>query len=903
MKLRLPTLAAAFAVAALFAGCGERPEPMARRLIDDLELDPSAVESARRPVFSWDFETAADLEPWTLSNLDGDAEPTDRGLAFFSTTADPHLWRPAGFDAASVDTIRIRIAAAAGFRAGEGPGGEATPSPGPPGKVQLFWAGPMQQFSESRQVAVEQPTRSLDDGSLVYELPVALDPSWSGRIERLRVDPTNRYRMAIVLTRVEGLPPEAEGVAVRRVEIDSEQRPAVRAEPGVPLRVEVEVPAGAVLRFGYGLSGEPPAEGPPVELRVTATASDPPAAALTLFETAWPEGRDAAWRQARVDLGDFAGRRLVLRFESSAPAGIDALPVIANPEVYVAGARRRQPNVLLISLDTLRADRLSLYGYRHRTSPAIDAWAREQGVTFEKTVAPSPWTLPSHVSMFTGLDALAHGVNHLSTSMSPDLPSLTGLLRRAGYHTAAITGSGFVGPGFGIEHHFDRFRWWPHEAGGADEIDTHIETVLEWLEELSDRPFFLFFHTYEVHSPYLRRRPHFKAFGGRRQDLGTEPLSASSTTAPEIEGFKHRSQLYWAGKPASVEPAALSALYDAGIAHADAVVGRLLKRLRRLDLAADTIVVLTSDHGESLGEHGLYGHNNLYDDNLLVPLVISYPRRLPAAGRVERQVRLIDLMPTVLDLAGVETPPGLDGESLVPLATGDQPGDETPPAWAYAGFPNFGLAVRRDNALKYIFNDALWPAVCAGDELYQLDRDAAELDDKAEVSEHAGALRRQLQGHLRRHAAGLILEIANRGAEPFDLDLSGGKLLSWTVKWLAGACPRAQRLEDTVRITVAPDESTTLVWQRALRQRLTLTARIAAAGGSERRESVTLDDPRSLTGGRTLHDDGRRWQWVEGRVREPWTGVRVWWRPSRGAAATTESPEMLEQLEALGYLQ
>ncbi len=691
--------------------------------------------------------------------------------------------------------------------------------------------------------------------------------------------------------------------SVGRLEIDSEQRRAARVAPDAPLHFEIEVSEGTVLRFGYGLSGKPTDAGrqPPVELRVTVTAGETHAAG-PMFEAALP-GREIGWRQARLDLDDFAGRRIGLRFESSVPAGVDAVPVIAHPELLIAGDRDRRPNVLLISIDTLRADHLSLYGYRHPTSPAIDAWAQEQGVTFERTVAPSPWTLPSHVSIFTGLDALTHGVNYLSTSMSPDLPNLTGLLHDAGYHTAAITGGGFVNPGYGIERDFDRFRWWPGRAGDAGEIEAHAERALEWLEELSDRPFFLFFHTYEVHSPYLRREPHFTAFGGRRQDLGTGELSVSAKLAPEAEGFKHQQRLFRGEKPAtSIEPAPLTALYDAGVAHADAVVGRLLERLARLGLADDTIVVLTSDHGESLGERGRVGHGNLYDDNLLVPLVISYPRRL-AARRVERQVRLIDLMPTVLDLAGVETPPGLDGESLLALATGGDLGGEAPPAWSYSGWTNFGLAVRRDNALKYIFNDAPWPAVCADDELYELDRDPAELEDRAEVSEHAAALRRQLEGYLKRSASGLILQIVNDGDEPFELEIGGARHLPWTVKWLAGACPEVTRQEAVARFKVAPDSSTTLVWQRVLTQQLAMAARIVSARDSEPRKLVTLEDPRSLAGGRTLHHDGRQWRWVEGRVREPWTGVHVRWRPPRGAAATTESPQVLEQLEALGYVK
>ena len=907
MTVKHPILAATLCAVTLFAGCGERREgTTALRLIDAFESDRSAVDASRQVVFDWDFQTAADLEPWTLEKVDGKAEPTERGLAMFSTKADPHLWRRASFDAASVGAIRVHLVTALRYPAGGTPDGDSTPTAGDPGKVQLFWAGAGQGFSEARQVALEAPTRKLEGGSLVYQLPLALDPMWTGKIHRLRVDPTNRNRMEIVLGRIEGLRhPIQEHPAPRAVELDSEQRRALPVQPDAPLEIEIDVPAGAILRFGYGLSGDPPKSGESrTELRMSAAAEG--TSARNLFTATFPgDGEARGWRTARIDLGGFAGRRLRLRFESSVPVGVSALPAIANPEIYTAGSSRRRPNVLLISLDTLRADHLSLYGYAHETSPKIDAWAREQAVTFERAVAPSPWTLPSHVSMFTGLDALTHGVNYLSTSMSPELPSLTGLLHDAGYHTAAVTGGGFVSPGYGLERGFDRFRWWSRGAGDAGELDAHVETALEWLEELSDRPFFLFFHTYEVHSPFHRREPFFTAFGGHPENLAANSLSARADSLAEAQGFKHRHRLFWDGdEPATaVESATLAALYDAGVAYVDAAVGRLLEGLRRLDLEADTLVVLTSDHGESLGEHGQISHGNLYDDNLLVPLVISYPRQFPDARRVERQVRLIDLVPTVLDVAGVEAPPDLDGVSLLPLMTAEDGAVEIPPAWSYGGWPNYGLALRRDNH-KYIFNDAPWPALCGDDELYELENDPAELDDLADASEHAGRLRRQLEGYLRRHATGLILEVANRGAEPIVFDLTGGKFLPWSVKWLAGACPGVKRLAAGIQVTAEPGESTTLVWQRALSQRLTVTAQVgAAADHAERRESVTLDDPRALTEGRTLHHDDGQWQWVEGRVREPWTGVRIWWSEPRGAAATTESPEVLEQLETLGYLK
>ena len=173
-------------------------------------------------------------------------------------------------------------------------------------------------------------------------------------------------------------------------------------------------------------------------------------------------------------------------------------------------------------MDDLRADHLSLYGYRKVTSPNIDSWAGHHGVTFSNVVAASPWTLPSHVSLLSGLDALSHGVNFPQDAAGKDVLFLAEALREAGYRTGAVTGGGFLRPEYGFHQGFDRFRWWPGEIGHPDELDDGLDTALRWIETWADGPFFLFFHTYEVHSPFHRREPHFERLGGRLQELKGE---------------------------------------------------------------------------------------------------------------------------------------------------------------------------------------------------------------------------------------------------------------------------------------------------------------------------------------------------------------------------------------------
>ena len=323
-----------------------------------------------------------------------------------------------------------------------------------------------------------------------------------------------------------------------------------------------------------------------------------------------------------------------LVFETRAEGRIDrgrTLAAWAHPEVWRPASKPSPPNVIFVSLDTLRADRLSLYGNPRPTSPQLDRWARAHGVVFEKAVAPSPWTLPSHASMFTGLDALRHGVNH-GYPVPPSLKVMADLFRRAGYATAAVTGGAYVSAEYGFDRGFDSF--YAHRGWGDDEeMQAGVDRALAWLQHRDGQPFLLFLHTYAIHAPYRARQPYFTNL------TGTAPPSAlylpESVPPAHEDGFQVRLRLVKQGRP--MEPsdlAVLSGLYDSSIAYADAQLGRLFSALEARGLDRRTIVVVTSDHGEALGERGLASHAYLYDFNLLVPLVVAAPDGRGAGRRV-----------------------------------------------------------------------------------------------------------------------------------------------------------------------------------------------------------------------------------------------------------------------------
>ncbi len=337
--------------------------------------------------------------------------------------------------------------------------------------------------------------------------------------------------------------------------------------------------------------------------------------------------------------------------------------------------RRELPDVLLISLDTLRADRISCYGYERETTPVLDRLAAE-GVRFRAAHAPASNTKPSHMSVFTGLDPRAHGIQpHVAAeglsirTLSPDFPTLAEVLSSAGYRTASFSDGGALPRKVGFERGVDHF------VAAQEPPDVKLARIEEWLaEQEPGRPVFTLYHTYSIHSPYVAPAE----FYGRWSDPAYDgPLRAASDAWRAfiaIDGREHtesrtRPEFMLKGREnVSPEDARfLSDLYDEGIAYTDTLLDDLL---RAWDAARDlenTLVVVFSDHGEEFLEHGGLGHKRgLHGELVRVPWIV----RGPGVGRgvVERHVSLIDLMPTLLEHLELGAP-RMQGRSLAALLT------------------------------------------------------------------------------------------------------------------------------------------------------------------------------------------------------------------------------------------
>jgi arylsulfatase A-like enzyme len=355
-------------------------------------------------------------------------------------------------------------------------------------------------------------------------------------------------------------------------------------------------------------------------------------------------------------------------------------------------------NLVLLSLDTLRADHVSTYGYPRKTTPFIDRWA-EDAIVFESAFATAPKTAESHMSVFTGLYTTVHQVLTFARAgrvrpdqiqrLSDRIGTLPEVLKESGYHTVGFHGGGNVAAKFGFGRGFDRYEW-------AD-LGTGIgqERISQFVDSMSARPderFFLFVHSYHVHAPYTPRAlpSGSSAYQGDiEHDKKTlrEMASSGQCESPE--------RCFWSlvDESSAADVRHLESLYDAEITELDARVGALLQRLAAVP--GETLVVLIGDHGEEFREHGEFQHNQLYNEILKVPLIIRHPR-LKEGMRVRSRVSLIDLLPTLMEMLEIEVDLRVQGSSFLPLLVTDRA-----PGEIYSEYPPFFLytLVARDKKL------------------------------------------------------------------------------------------------------------------------------------------------------------------------------------------------------------
>jgi arylsulfatase A-like enzyme len=356
-----------------------------------------------------------------------------------------------------------------------------------------------------------------------------------------------------------------------------------------------------------------------------------------------------------------AGRAMrFVRVSFLAGIGLATLTWCAAAASFALGYQRMQPpvppgrpNILLVSIDSLRSDHLHSYGYPRATSPTIDGLASE-GALFRTVVSPTSWTLPAHLTLLTALPPEEHGVVADGMRLRKDALFLAEVLWRAGYNTAGFVSAPYLDAVYGFSQGFDHYDDYTI-AQVSHEDSQHVITsptllrmVSEWLGRWNDggrqRPFFIFLHMWDVHYDYTPPPPYDSMF---------DPDYKGTVTG---EHYEFGPQVHLGMDPRDLRH--VIALYDGEIRYTDLYLGYVLDRLKALGVLDDTVVVVTADHGDEFFEHGRKGHKKaLYDESILVPLVIRFPKKVPAGKVVGPQVRLTDVAPTILSLAGVPKPP------------------------------------------------------------------------------------------------------------------------------------------------------------------------------------------------------------------------------------------------------
>lgn len=478
---------------------------------------------------------------------------------------------------------------------------------------------------------------------------------------------------------------------------------------------------------------------------------------------------EAGWRPLRHVLQSAPACPCRLRLESAAEDP-EAWGGWSEPLLLRAGPRRT--SLVLISLDTVRRDRLAPYGGPPALTPFLARFAARRAVAFDRAHTASTWTLPSHLSMLSGLEAFEHGVfSETSSGAVPRAVWLPALLQSAGYRTVGVTAGGFVHPGFGFAHGFDEYLAIPFEERPDAEIAEGVDAALERLERLSDQPVFLFVHTYEAHVPN-RLRPSSRlppvAAGDATVVEGRTPPPDPGRGFVGRPGFTLRDAARDRSRDATEADAALLLdAYDRSIAHLDDQLGRLFAGTPRLEAHADTLVIVTSDHGEALGEHGRMSHAILDDANCRVPLLVAWPGSARPRARADELVSLTAVAPTILAAAGVPIPSPMRAAPLAAAAAEGAAGR----AWTYVASNNQGLAVHLRDGRKLIVRDGAWRGTGVRALLVDPARDPSESRDLRAAEPEAERWYRAARHVLVENLPGLRITLRNAASDPVEVEL------------------------------------------------------------------------------------------------------------------------------------
>lgn len=463
---------------------------------------------------------------------------------------------------------------------------------------------------------------------------------------------------------IEGTPDEPEGFAtptwdtlVSVVELGELERRALAVRAPTTLSYFLEVPDGAQLVFGIG------AEGSNNDLMARVFVTPEGGERNEIFHV-HPRG---VWNDQALNLAAYAGRvvRLELEVTGTGAGRVGwSTPAVMVPPREVAPRPEPARNVIVLLVDTLRADRLRAYNPSSRVeTPTFDRIASE-GVLFEQAQSPENWTKPACASVLTGLTPMTHGAKTAEAALPSSAELVSETFHDAGFATGSFIANGYVSDRFGFDQGWDSYNNYIR-SGQSTEAENVFAEAGDFIERHRNERFFVYIQTIDPHVPYDPPTSFLRMYDPSNYSGAVQPR----LTPDLLARAKQRRVSF-----GEADRVRLEALHDGEITYHDHHFGLFLERLAELGVADDTLIVITSDHGEEFDDHGSWGHgHSIFQELLAVPLVFHMPGHLPAGRRVEHTVSTLNIAQTILDLSGVEGLDRAEGRSLVPDMLGAVP--------------------------------------------------------------------------------------------------------------------------------------------------------------------------------------------------------------------------------------
>lgn len=627
-----------------YASGGPQPSPAGIIRLDDelarAHIEASAAPStatAAEPVIWQNFFSTSNIT-WQL--LRGRIGVRNGDLIVKGTGSTPVILEPKqpAIDWKLYQAVEIRMSAQGGneikIRIGDF---EARQKLGPPGQYNVYRFPVNVDAPKGARPLGIMPTDSLTD--LVAIRSIKLIPKPAGFLH-----PSGRETLG------------------KR----DEYRNAVYVHSPSAIDFPIRVPAGGHFHFGIGITEQ----GRAVTFQVSVKGSQG-----TLFSKTVSD--PDRWQDASVDLSRWSGREITLRLQTQS-AKTGEVGLWSNPLV-TSNTKKSRPNLLIYTMDTVRADHTSLNGYGRKTTPFLDQLAAS-AVVFTDCQAQATWTKASIASLMTSLYSLTHGIRNDADTIPSGANTLAEQLRAAGYVTSSIVANPFVGRTTGLDRGFDYMLEYPavlrevnpKTDGGTDSAALN-KVVFPWLDIHHNEPFFLYAHSMDPHAPYDPPAPFDASFANPREDAVFDREYKGFLTHHEYNGGAVISPEIC--KRAGIDPTRFihQAMdrYDGEILHNDHSFRLLVEKLRQLGILDNTLVIVLSDHGEEFWDHGWTAHGqSVYQELTHTMLMMWNPKLLGAPKRISEPVQLIDVMPTVLDLLHLKTPGMVEGQSLAPLIEG-----------------------------------------------------------------------------------------------------------------------------------------------------------------------------------------------------------------------------------------